>query len=131
VVYTQEDFVEVCKRVTNQRGVDIVLDHVGGEVFEKSIRATAWGGRIVTVGATSGHSPTIDLRQIFFRQIEILGSTMGSRGDLAEALPLITARRIRPVVGATFRLWEAREAHEALASRKVFGKVVMEVPGVA
>jgi NADPH:quinone reductase-like Zn-dependent oxidoreductase len=127
IVYTQQDFVAECKRMTNKRGVDIVLDHIGGEVFEKSVLATAWGGRIVTVGATAGHAPKIDLRHIFFRQIEILGSTMGSKGDLATAMPLIAERRIKPVVGLVLPLWEARKGHEALESRRVFGKVVFEV----
>ena len=96
-------------------------------MFEKSVLATAWGGRIVTVGATAGHAPKIDLRHIFFRQIEILGSTMGSKGDLATAMPLIAERRIKPVVGLVLPLWEARKGHEALESRRVFGKVVFEV----
>jgi NADPH:quinone reductase-like Zn-dependent oxidoreductase len=127
VITTEQDFVEEVKRLTDKAGVDIVLDHVGGEVFEKSLRAVAWGGRIVTVGATAGFAPKIDLRQVFFRQVEILGSTMGSRGDLAQAATLVAARRIRPVVGRVMALWDARAAHEALESRAVFGKVVLRV----
>jgi NADPH:quinone reductase-like Zn-dependent oxidoreductase len=127
ILYREQDFAKECKRLTDRRGVDIVLDHVGGEVFENSIRATAWGGRIVTVGATAGFSPKIDLRHVFFRQIEILGSTMGSKGDLAAAMPLIADGRIKPVVGLVLPLWEARKAHEALEARRVFGKVVLEV----
>lgn len=129
ILYREQDLVAECKRLTDKRGVDIVLDHVGGEVFEKSLRALAWGGRLVTVGATAGFAPKIDLRHIFFRQLEILGSTMGSKGDLAAALPLIAQGRIKPVVGLVLPLWEARAAHEALEARKVFGKVVLEVPG--
>jgi len=127
ILYREQDFAKECKRLTDRRGVDIVLDHVGGEVFENSIRATAWGGRIVTVGATAGFSPKIDLRHVFFRQIEILGSTMGSKGDLAAAMPLIADGRIKPVVGLVLPLWKARKAHEALEARRVFGKVVLEV----
>ncbi len=128
IVYTETDFADACKALTDGRGVDIVLDHVGGEVFEKSLRAVAWGGRIVTVGATARSAAQVDLRHVFYRQVEILGSTMGSRGDLAQALPLIGQGRIKPVVGRAFSLWEARQAHEALESRTVFGKVVLEVP---
>jgi len=127
ILYREQDLAKECKRLTEGRGVDVVLDHVGGEVFEKSIRAVAWGGRIVTVGATAGFTPKVDLRHVFFRQIEILGSTMGSRGDLAAAMPLIAEKRIRPVVGLLRSLWDAREAHEALEARRVFGKVVLEV----
>jgi NADPH:quinone reductase-like Zn-dependent oxidoreductase len=125
--YREQDFVAECKRVTHRRGVDIVFDHVGGDVFEKSLRAVAWGGKIVTVGATAGFSATVDLRQVFFRQIEVLGSTMGSKGDLAEAMSVLADGRIKPVVGLVLPLWEARKAHEALESRQVFGKVVLEV----
>ncbi|PIE05559.1 MAG: alcohol dehydrogenase [Sorangium cellulosum] len=128
ILYREQDLATECRRITERRGVDVIFDHVGGEVFEKSIRAVGWGGKIVTVGATAGFSPKIDLRHVFFRQIEILGSTMGSKGDLAAAMPLIADGRIRPVVGQVFPLWEAGEAHKALEARSVFGKVVLEVP---
>jgi NADPH:quinone reductase-like Zn-dependent oxidoreductase len=127
ILYREQDLAKECKRMTGGRGVDVVLDHVGGEVFEASLRACAWGGKIVTVGATAGFLPKIDLRHVFFRQIEILGSTMGSKGDLAAAVPLMADGRIKPVVGLVLPLWEARKAHEALEARKVFGKVVLQV----
>jgi NADPH:quinone reductase-like Zn-dependent oxidoreductase len=127
IVTSQLDFVAETKRLTNKIGAEVILDHVGGEIFEKSIAAAAWGGKIVTCGATAGFSAKLDLRQIFFRQIEVLGSTMGSKGDLAEALPLILDGRVRATVDRVVPLWQAREAHEALEGRKVFGKVVLEV----
>jgi NADPH:quinone reductase-like Zn-dependent oxidoreductase len=127
IVHTEQDFVQECRRLTDKRGVDVVFDHVGGEAFSKSIQATCWGGKIVTVGATAGFESTIDLRQIFFRQLEVLGSTMGSKGDLLAAMPLIASKRLRPVLGKVMALWQAREAHELLESRRVFGKVVLEV----
>ncbi|MCU0690851.1 MAG: zinc-binding dehydrogenase, partial [Polyangiaceae bacterium] len=128
ILYREDDLAAACKKLTGGRGVDVVLDHVGGEVFEKSLRAASWGGRIVTVGATAGHTPKIDLRHVFFRQLEILGSTMGSKGDLAAAVPLIAEGKINPVVGLVLPLWDARAGHEALEARRVFGKVVFEVP---
>lgn len=127
VVGQQDDLVRVCKRFTDGRGVDVALDHVGGKMFEQVLRATAWGGKVVTVGATAGHATNIDLRQVFFRQVQILGSTMGSKGDLLAAVPLITRKKIRPVVGAVMSLWDAPKGHELLESRKVFGKVVFRV----
>jgi NADPH:quinone reductase-like Zn-dependent oxidoreductase len=81
----------------------------------------------VTCGAPAGFSAKIDLRQIFFRQVELLGSTMGSKGDLLEALPMILDGRLRATVDRIVPLWEAREAHEALENRKVFGKIVLAV----
>jgi NADPH:quinone reductase-like Zn-dependent oxidoreductase len=127
--YSTQDFVAETKRLTDKKGVDVVIDHVGGEVFAKSILAAAWGGRIVTCGATAGFTPAIDLRHVFFRQIQVLGSTMGSKGDLFEVLRHVEAKRLRPVVDRVLPLWEAAEAHRLLEARKVFGKVVLRVDG--
>ena len=125
--YTTQDFVAECKRLTDKKGVDVVIEHVGGEVFAKSILAAAWGGRVVTCGATTGFTPEIDLRHIFFRQVEVLGSTMGSKGDLFGILRHVEAGKLKPVVDRVLPLWSAVEAHQLLEARKVFGKIVMEV----
>jgi NADPH:quinone reductase-like Zn-dependent oxidoreductase len=127
VVTSEQDYVTEIKRLTGRAGADVIFDHVGGDLFDRAIAATAWGGRIVICGATAGFSARFDLRQIFFRQIEVLGSTMGSKGDLAEALPLILDGRLRATVDRVVPLWEAREAHQALEARRVFGKVVLAV----
>ena len=125
--YREQDFLAECKSLTSKRGVDVVIEHVGGEVFEKSVLAARWGGRVITCGATAGFTPTMDLRQIFFRQVSVLGSTMGPKGDLFPILELVAARRLRPVVGETLSLWEAPKAHAVLENRDVFGKVVLSV----
>ncbi len=125
--YTKQDFLPVVRELTKRRGVDAVIEHVGGEVFEKSVLATAWGGRVVTCGATSGFFPKLDLRQIFFRQVEILGSTMGSRRDLFEVLTLVEQGKLRPVVDRVLPLWSAEQAHRLLEARAAFGKVVLSV----
>ena len=122
-----DDFVAECKRLTDKVGVDAVIEHVGGEVFVKSVLAARWGGRVVTCGATAGFAATVDLRQIFFRQVEVLGSTMGPKGDLFKVLRLVEEGRLRPVVDRVLPLWEAREAHRVLEAREAFGKVVLEV----
>lgn len=124
--YTKQDFVAECKRLTGKRGVDAVIEHVGGEVFANSIRATRNGGRIVTCGATSGFHPAIDLRHVFFRQIEILGSTMGTKADLLTVLGHVAAGKLSPVVHAILSLARAGEAHRMLEDRAAFGKVVLE-----
>ncbi len=125
--YKTHDFVAEVKRMTGKRGADVVIEHVGGDVMARSIQATAAGGRIVTCGATAGFEPKIDLRHVFFRQIEILGSTMGSKGSLFGILEHVKAGRLRPVVDRVLPLWQAEEAHRVLESREVFGKVVLEV----
>jgi NADPH:quinone reductase-like Zn-dependent oxidoreductase len=127
IVTSEQDFVGEVKRLTGRIGADAVIDHVGGALFEQSLAALRWGGRLVTCGATAGFSPAVDLRHVFFRQLEILGSTMGRRSDLLEALPLVVAGRIRPVVDRVLPLWEARQAHEVLERREAFGKVVLTV----
>ena len=105
--YRQQDFVKEVKRSTGKRGVDIVIEHVGGETLAKSILATCNGGRVVTCGATSDFNATIDLRHIFFRQIEILGSTMGSKGDLLRILPHLASGKLRPIVDRVLPLASA------------------------
>ena len=128
VIHTaKDDFVAECKKLTGRGGVDVVIEHVGGEVFAKSILAAARGGRVVTCGATSGYRPEIDLRHVFFRQIEILGSTMGSKASLFRILALAEAGALKPVVDRVLPLWDARAAHAVLESRAAFGKVVLEV----
>ncbi|HEY4122629.1 MAG TPA: zinc-binding dehydrogenase, partial [Byssovorax sp.] len=127
IVTTEQDYVAEVKRLTGKAGADVILDHVGGELFEKAVLAAAWGGRIVTCGATAGFAARVDLRQIFFRQVEIKGSTMGSKGDLLAAIPLILAGKIKPQVDRAMPLWDAAEAHRALEAREIFGKVVLTV----
>jgi NADPH:quinone reductase-like Zn-dependent oxidoreductase len=124
--YRTADFVAAVRELTGKRGVDAVIEHVGGETFTSSIKATATGGRIVTCGATSGFTPAVDLRHIFFRQLAVLGSTMGSKADLLAVLDHVAAGRLSPVVHAVLPLARAADAHRMLEDRAVFGKVVLE-----
>jgi NADPH:quinone reductase-like Zn-dependent oxidoreductase len=125
--YATQDFVAEVRRLTGKRGVDAVVDHVGGEVLAKSVLATTSGGRIVTCGATAGFTANIDVRHVFFRQIEILGSTMGSKGMLFEILEHVLSGKLRPIVDRVLPLWDAQEGHRVLEERQAFGKVVLEV----
>ncbi len=125
VNYETQDFLQEAKRLTDRRGVDVVFEHVGKKTWERSILAAGVGGRIVTVGATTGHDPQTDLRHVFFRQLSILGSTMGTAGDLLEVLRFVGEGRLRPVVDRTLPLAEARAAQGLLADRAQFGKIVL------
>ena len=125
VNYRTGDFVAEVRRLTDRRGVDAVIEHVGGDTFVASVRAVRNGGRVVTCGATSGFTPQIDLRHVFFRQIEVLGSTMGSKADLLAVLGHIAAGRLRPVIHAVMPLAAAADAHRALEERAAFGKIVL------
>jgi len=105
--------------------VDVVVETVGAATFEHSVKCATQGGRIVVSGATAGHHATVDLRQVFFRQLEILGSTMGTRDELAELLSLCVSRGIRPMIDSTYPFTGARAAFERLESGEVFGKLVL------
>ncbi len=123
---SREDFLDVVRRVTGRRGVDVVFEHTGEATWEHSVRALAPGGRLVTCGATTGHVGTLDLRYLFTRQIDLLGSTMGTRAELAEVLRLVEAGRLTPVIDRTMPLAEGLQAQALLEERRVFGKVVLE-----
>src|SRR5262249_8451685 len=122
------ELVAAVKRITGKRGADVVVEHVGAATWEQSILACAWGGRVVTCGATSRFDAKPDLRQIFYRQIAILGSTMGSKAVMFQVLDHVAAGRLRPIVDRAFPLAEAREAHVRLENRAQFGKIVL-TPG--
>jgi len=123
--HASQDLVAEVKRLTNKRGVDIIFEHVGADVWPKLILSLTRGGRIVTCGATSGWDARTDLRHVFFRQLEILGSTMGPKGDLFPILDLVGAGRLKPIVDRTMPLVEAQAAHRLLQDRAVFGKIVL------
>ncbi len=120
------DLTAEVKRLTNKRGVDVVFEHVGAEVWPKIILAAARGARIVTCGATSGFDARTDLRHVFFRQLEILGSTMAPKGDLFPILDHVAAGRLKPIVDRVLPLEKAQEAHRLLESRAQFGKIVLQ-----
>ncbi|HYG68037.1 MAG TPA: zinc-binding dehydrogenase, partial [Anaeromyxobacteraceae bacterium] len=125
VNYETQDFVQEVKRLTERRGVEVVFEHVGKKTWEKSILAAGVGGRIVTVGATTGYDPLTDLRHVFFRQLSILGSTMGSAGELLEVLRFVGEGKLRPVVDRVLPLADHAKAHAALSERAQFGKIVL------
>lgn len=125
VNYASGDFVAEAKKLTGKAGVDSVIEHVGGETFAASIRAVRNGGRVVTCGATAGFHPAIDLRHIFFRQVEVLGSTMGSKADLLAVLGHVAAGRLEPIVHEVLPLARAADGHRILEERRAFGKVVL------
>jgi NADPH:quinone reductase-like Zn-dependent oxidoreductase len=127
ILYRQVDFLAEIRRLTNKRGVDVVVEHVGAETFDRSLKSLARGGRLVTCGATTGGEATINLRLIFFKLLSILGSTMGSLAELHEIMKHIEAGRLKPVVDRVLPLDQIAEGHRVLESREAFGKVVLEV----
>jgi len=107
--------------------VDVVVEHVGPQTWEHSVRVLRKGGRLVTCGATTGPSVPLDLRYVFSRQLSILGAIMGTRAELEAVTRLIDAGALKPVVDTVFPLREAQAAQERLLSRNVFGKLVLAI----
>jgi NADPH:quinone reductase-like Zn-dependent oxidoreductase len=123
--YTDADWPREVRRLTEKRGVDVVFEHTGAQTWPGSISALAKGGRVVTCGATSGYDARTDLRQVFYRHLNLLGSFMGSKAELLAALKFIARGQIRAVVDETLPLAEARRAHEQMQNRAQFGKLVL------
>ncbi len=123
--YKEENFLEAVTRIAGKHGVDVVFEHVGKALWKESLLCLKWGGTLVTCGATTGYEVPTDLRQIFFRQIQVLGSTMGSRGSQFEILRHVQAGKLKPVMDREYPLEEARVAHERLEQGDHFGKIVL------
>jgi NADPH:quinone reductase-like Zn-dependent oxidoreductase len=123
--YREEPFEKAVWELTGKRGVDVVVDTVGQATWKKSLRALAKDGRLVTCGATTGPLGETDIRLVFWRQLRIIGSTMGTRAELQRALDLLWAGRLKSVVYTVLPLEKAREAHEILERGEHFGKVVL------
>ena len=124
--YTREDWPKEVRRLTDRKGVDVVVEHTGAATWPGSISSLKNNGRLVTCGATSGYDARTDLRQVFFRHLNILGSFMGSKAELLEAMKFVNEGKIRAVVDQVLPLSEAREAHELIENRAQFGKVVLK-----
>jgi NADPH:quinone reductase-like Zn-dependent oxidoreductase len=120
-----DNMVSEVKRLTNRRGADIVIEHVGAATFPQSVVACAKGGRIVTCGATAGFEPVLNLRHVFWRQLSIMGSTLASKSRLFEVIDLVAAGRLRPVVDRVLPLADVAAGHRFLEDRAAFGKIVL------
>jgi len=121
----QQKISEEVRKITNKEGADIVVEHVGAATWDESMRSLKSNGTLVTCGATTGPNVGIDLRHLFGRQLTLLGSYMGTMGDLHEVLKHVFAGRLKPVVDRVFPLSETRAAHESLEKSQMFGKIVV------
>ena len=121
----QQKISEEVRKITNKEGVDIVVEHVGAATWEESVKSLKSGGTLVTCGATTGPNVALDLRHLFARQLTLLGSYMGTMGELHEVLRHVFAGRLKPVVDRVFPLSELRAAHEYLEGSQMFGKIVV------
>src|SRR5438067_6387812 len=116
------------KEVPEGRGVDGVVERVGEATWATSLAVAAPSGRVVVCGATSGPNPPAALHRIWWKQLTVFGSTMGTKEDFEGAYELVRSGRARPVVDSVFPLAEARSAHERLEAGEQFGKIVLRIP---
>ena len=126
--HREKDFARAASDLTEGRGVDVVLDCVGGEVWQKSLAALSRGGRLVTCGATAGGQPIDDLEAIFSKHLKIYGSTLGSREEFRQLLSFLEIAHIKPIIDSVFPLTEAAAAQRRMEEAKQFGKIVLQIP---
>jgi NADPH:quinone reductase-like Zn-dependent oxidoreductase len=123
--YVREDWVKAVAQKTGRRGVDVVLENVGAATWPGAIRALAKGGRLVTCGGTSGPICETDVRQVFWKQISIIGSTMSTNAEFAEVMGQLFRGRLKAIVDSVMPLKDGAAAQERLAAGKQFGKIVL------
>lgn len=123
---TAEDFSRVAWEETDRRGVDVVFDSVGEAMWEGCVRALAKGGRLVTYGATTGPAVELDVRRVFWKQLEVMGTTMATDAEFRRVMDLVFAGALRPVVDVVWPMERIREAHERLEDGGQFGKIVLQ-----
>ena len=128
VNHFRENIVTAVQSLTDKRGVDVVLDSVGGAVWRQSLAALARGGRLVTCGATAGGQPQDDIAAIVSKQLKIYGSTLGSRREFFQLISFLNATQIKPIIDSVFPLSDAANAQRYVEKAKQFGKVVLEIP---
>lgn len=129
VLPADDQVARAVRGLTGKRGADVVVDSVGEATWMQSLKAAAKGGRIVTCGATSGPNPKEEVRLIFWNQLSIIGSTMGSRDDWRRLLAAVTTHRLRPVIDRVVPLAEGKSAYQRLEEAQQFGKIVLSIDG--
>jgi NADPH:quinone reductase-like Zn-dependent oxidoreductase len=127
VDHYHQDIAAEVRRLTDRRGVDVVFEHVGAATWPKSVQSLAPGGRLVTCGATTGHQAALDLRFLFNRQQSILGSFMGSLGELHQVLRFVFRKQVKAVIDKVYPLGEIAAAHERLENKEQFGKILLSI----
>jgi NADPH:quinone reductase-like Zn-dependent oxidoreductase len=127
--HARDDVVEAVREATGGKGADIVIEHVGEATWHRSLQSARWGGRIVVCGATSGPNPPAALHRIWWKQLSVLGSTMGTKEDFDGVYELVASGKVRPLIDKVFPLSEARAAHERMEAGEQLGKIVLTIPG--
>ncbi len=119
--------VDEVMRITSGRGVDVVFENVGAAVWSQAMKCLVRSGRLVTCGATTGDQPPADLRRIFIRQLQILGSTLGNRQEMIDLLSFVSQHRIRPHIDRIYPRDQVHAALSCMAQGEQFGKLALRL----
>jgi len=123
--HTRQSIAEEVRRLTHKRGVDVVVDHVGAAVWEACFDSLATYGRLVTCGMTTGADLKLNGQALYGRQRTILGSFMGGKAELVDALKFVAQGKLKPVIDSAFPLADAAAAQQKMESREFFGKILL------
>lgn len=126
-ISSSKDIARQTLKITQGRMADIVFEHVGPDVFEAALKSLAPGGKLITCGSTSGPVVNLDMRYVFSRQLQILGSKMGNLAEMRTVSALVNQGKIKAVIDGVYPLEEAAQAHARLSSQNQFGKIVLEI----
>ena len=124
VNHREDDWYKKVRRIANGQGMDVIFEHIGKSVFPQEVGLLKSGGTLVSTGATTGYDSAIDLRYLFFRGINILGATQGTRAGLEEVIRWVSKRRIKAVIDSVLPFSNMTEGHVKMADSQLFGKVV-------
>jgi alcohol dehydrogenase len=124
--YARDDFSRETWRLSDKKGVDVVVNYTGGDTWVPSLRSLKPRGKLLTCGATAGYKTDNDMRFIWVRELQVLGSNGYSKENIATALEYVATGRVNPVIGRRLPLREAREAERLIEDRSFFGKIVLE-----
>lgn len=127
ILYRTENVAARVREITGRRGVDVVVEHVGADTWEGSLRSLARGGRLVTCGATTGAEVSLNLRALFFKNLSVIGSTMGRISELRAVLRLFERGMLQPSVDRVMPVSDIASGHQLLEERAVFGKIVLDL----
>lgn len=127
ILYREEDFSEKVKKLTDQKGVDVIFEHIGPETWPKNLSCLARSGRMIACGATAGPKAEVDIRTLYSKQLSILGSYMGSLAELEIVIRLVEKGVLKPVIDRILPLEEAAAAHRRMENRLNFGKIVLKI----
>lgn len=125
--YNETGLYDEVMRLTDKRGVDVVFEHIGGDMFAQAVHSVTRNGRLVTCGGTASYDVSMNVAHIFHKQVSIIGSNSATRWEFEQTCRLLVDGRFQPVVDRTFPLSDASKAHAYLAERSGFGKVILRV----